>query len=331
MDIYIKSRGFSKDYSWFKVSEQAEATEKPPIPDKSTHLIDEDNRSLSIVLGRFNDKLILYVVGLQASGRKDELGRSIYNSGIWIGYDSNDESVIQALIVKALQDELSDILNNVVKSSSDGSVEISSHELLDEFQKLNTSAIHGELSPTKTKKFGKLSQERKQQLAKEIAQLKHFPKKKNNLVVVTTISDKNNLEDAGVWRGLSEKITSDNEQWEDLPIPEQPSINNFLELLKNNIQEFISQKTTLLLTGFLVFLLFVNIGFVFYETRLSATINEKIEEKKLEYNQLEKDIQTLKSEKQRLETEVKDLRNLLNGSKRTIKTEIYKLDKALEK
>jgi hypothetical protein len=113
MDIYIKSRGFSQDYSWFKVSEQAEATAKPPIPDKFTNLIDENNRSLSIVLGRFNDKLILYVVGLQASERKDESGRPIYNSGIWIGYDSNDESVIQALIVKALQDELSSLLDNV--------------------------------------------------------------------------------------------------------------------------------------------------------------------------------------------------------------------------
>ena len=311
MDIYILSRGttHSQGFSWRKITEEGEEPVEPNIPLKFNNLIDP-NKSFSslssLVLGRYKEKLILYITGLEASERRDNCQREIYNSVVCIGQNAGDEALIQTLTVKALQDELSDILNNVVKSSSDGSVEISSHELLDEFQKLNCSAIHGKLSPTKIKKLGKLSQERKQQLAEEIAQFKHFPKKKNNLVVVTTISEKKNLEDAGVWRGLSEKITSDNEQWEDSPQSEQPSINNFIELLKNSIQEFISQKTTLLLTGFLVFLLFINIGFIFYEIRLSATMDKKIAEKQAEYKRVIKEIEIKKSYLQKLDTEEKN-------------------------
>lgn len=311
MDIYILSRGTtsSQGFSWRKITGEGEKPTEPNIPPEFNSLIDANSPySLlsSLVLGRCNGKLILYIAGLEASERRDNHQRKIYNSVVCIGQNADDEALIQTLTVKALQDELSDILNNVVKSSSDGSVEISSHKLIDEFQKLNTSATHGELSPTKIKKLGKLSQERKQQLAEEIAQLKYFPRKKNNLVVVTTISDKKDLENAGVWRGLSDKITLNNEQWEDVPQSRLPSIKDLIELLKNNIQEFISPKKTLLLTGFLVFLLLVNIGFIFYEIRLPATIDKKIAEKQAEYKRVEKETEIARSNLQKLETEKKN-------------------------
>lgn len=340
MDIYILSRGttHSQGFSWRKITEEGEEIAEPNIPPKFNDLINnliEPNKHFSLLsslfLGRCNGKLILYIAGLEASERRDNYQREIYNSVVCIGQNSDDEALIQTLTVKALQDELSDILNNVVKSSSDGSVEISSHKLIDEFQKLNTSATHGELSPTKTKKFGRLSQERKQQLAEEIAQLKYFPKKKNNLVVVTTISDKKKLEDAGVWRGLSDKIIPDNEQWEDVPQSGKPSIKDLIELLKNSIQEFISQKTRLILTGFLVFLLFINIGFIFYEITLPATINQKINKLKIEYEQLEKKYQDLKNKKQELDKKIEDKRDVLNDLKQTSEKEIDKLTQSLKK
>lgn len=316
MDIYILSRGttHSQGFSWRKITEEGEEPAEPNIPPKFNNLIDP-NKSFpslsSLVLGRYKDKLILYITGLQAIDRKDSRQRDLYNSVVYIGQNSDDETVIQALIVKALQDELGDILNNVVKSRSDGSVEIFSNEL----QKLNSSAINGEILPIKTKRLGNLSTIRKQQLAEEITQLKHFPKKKDLLIVVTTIAEKKDLENAGVWRGLSDKITPDNETWEDSHQSEQPFINNFIELLKNSIQEFISQKTTLLLTGFLVFSLLINFVLII---KPSWNLNHEIDQLKIEYQQLQTNNQILKSENQVLEGQVKEKTNQFNNLKQTV-------------
>ncbi|MBD0264905.1 MAG: hypothetical protein ICV78_19925 [Tolypothrix sp. Co-bin9] len=78
MDIYIQSCGVSQDYRWLKIIEKDQRLEKPfrkdpPIPDQVKSLIDTDAHS--IVLSRFNNKLILLVTGLGTSQRADDRDR----------------------------------------------------------------------------------------------------------------------------------------------------------------------------------------------------------------------------------------------------------------
>lgn len=229
MDIYVISRGITRDYYWSKITNQGQSSEEqiPPIADFN-HLINANEESLSLVLSRSNGKLSLYITGLKTNGRKDKKNRFIRNSVLWIGENSEDESVIRALIVQALRDELAVTIDNVVKNHVDGGFNI----IESEYSKLIPPGISGKTLPDKQPKIGNLKQ-RKKQLADEITDLTQFPQHDGILVVITNICDKSILKNTNVWRGLSSQIHFKNEEWNNADIHRTTTENNIVLSLKN--------------------------------------------------------------------------------------------------
>lgn len=254
MDIYVLSRGFSQDYYWLKITNQNESSvsEVSLIPDFS-HLIDTSAESLSLVLSRSNGRLILFITGFETSERQDKDRRKIRNSVAWIGENCDDESVIRALIVQALRDELTAIIDNAVKNNADGGFDI----LWSEYSKLIPPGINGQTPPNEQTKIGNLKQ-RKKQLADEITDLTQLPQHNGLLVVVTGICDKNNFKNANVWRGLSSQINLKDEDWKDAGTHRKPDKNNIVLFLRN-FHKLLNRIPTVVFVIVTVFSLVINI------------------------------------------------------------------------
>lgn len=299
MDVYIQSRGFDlrQEYSWLKISERVESREAPPLTDEFKNLIDSDASSLSLVLGRLNGQLILYVVGLQSTDRKDFARRTIGNSGVWVSHNSNDESVIQALVVQALRNELGTAINSAVKSHEQHGFQV----IESERGKLFPTGVNGELDPNMENKIGNLL--RKQQLADEISKLKFLPDKEGLLVVITGISKKEELETAGVWRGLSSQIKTEEETWENTKDIVVQSAN-FLMILSRIIKKFFPLRKGLVLLV-LIISLTVNI-ILFYNFESIQSLNKHNQKLKLENQELEGKNKKLIIKDQELRTQIID-------------------------
>jgi len=222
MNIYVKSRGVSKGYSWSDQNQQEIAN--PPMLKEGIKIVDSDN--FSLVLYRLEGRLFLLITVLETKNRTDNRTRRIRNSVLWVG-DSSDEATLRSLSIQALNGELATKVDRaIVSENNDQGFKV-------DFEQLKTENIglqSVENSPADFNKIGNLS------ACKDdlIGDLKKYslPKHAGMLVVVSSTVSQSNLEQNQVWRGLSDAISDD--EWIDLPVKEgkgdnfrhQPSDSN---------------------------------------------------------------------------------------------------------
>ncbi len=106
MEIYVQSRGFSRehDYTWVRITEGEPQPIESPFYQQITTRV--KSGVFSVVLERWGDRLSLLVAGLK-SERKDIAHRPIRNSVIWLSQNFEDEQAFRSLAAKALRSHVS--------------------------------------------------------------------------------------------------------------------------------------------------------------------------------------------------------------------------------
>ncbi len=228
MEIYVQSRGFSQaqDYRWLRINKDGtQVRENPPLLDEVENLIDSE--SPTVVIARSNQRLLLLVTELDSAKRTDVKRRPIRNNIAWVGKDS-DEPVLRALAARALRGELSEEIDRAVESGGDQGFQVNFSDI----QKLE-SAVRGKAknsSPDPKRKIESNFADKKKYLADELEQYS-LPIDNKPLVVVTGTKKRETLENAGVWRGLS------NDGGLVYP-PPPPNSHHLIDEIIKNIQNF---------------------------------------------------------------------------------------------
>jgi len=200
MKNYVKSRGISKGHSW--LDQNQKEISNPPILNSVIQMVDSDD--FSLVLYRLEGQLSLLVTGLETKNRTDNRTRKIKNSVLWVG-DNSDEETLRAISIQALNGKLSAKIDQAVfsKNNTQG-FEVDFEEL--EPKKLDLPSVENNRADS-SKKIGKLSA-LKDSLIDELKKY-CLPMQEGMLVVVSSTVSKDNLEQKQVWRGLSDGISDD--------------------------------------------------------------------------------------------------------------------------
>lgn len=202
MDIYVQSRGVSKGYCWLLDKNQAKISDLPDNFKRILEMVDGDY--FSLVIYRANGQLSLLVTALKSQNRIDNRTRKICNSLLWVG-DNSDEETLRAISIQALNGKLSAKIDQAVfsKNNTQG-FEVDFEEL--EPKKLDLPSVENNRADS-SKKIGKLSA-LKDSLIDELKKY-CLPMQEGMLVVVSSTVSKDNLEQKQVWRGLSDGISDD--------------------------------------------------------------------------------------------------------------------------
>ena len=236
MKIYVQSRGRGQDedYCWLRVTAVSEASaqenrqylEVPAPIAKVSNLIQSESPSL--VLARYDEELLLLLTGMEAKERTDLRGRKIRNSVAWVGADSEDnEQKLRAIAASFLQDLLSEDIDKAVKFGGQYGFEVSEPAILE--MEAIEKASNGD---TKLEwRLGKNSEDLRELLAYEL-ESRRLPEDNGPLVVVTGIKAESALEEAGVWRGLSNLGKADSVKANDWKKPYKKSLESGEEAQK---------------------------------------------------------------------------------------------------
>lgn len=243
MEIYVQSRGLKRDYYWVvKRENQSEEFSVSPnsLINKANRFIESQAFSVAIFRSK-NRRLLLLVTGLKTQ-RKDEYGRKIRNCVAWIGEDE-DEPLLRQLAALALKNELK-IDEEVIKDNNSTGFQVE-WEAIEQLHEVNGN-IQSEFPPEQSK-IARISEDTKQQLAERLMK-SQLPKTEGALVIVTGTKSKETLEEAQVWRGLSNDYRIP-ESWQ--PINEPPqnlqTVKNSFGELGTDISKFSEQVLLVLL------------------------------------------------------------------------------------
>ena len=216
MEIYVESRGFFQDddYRWLKVTEQTQIRidkeDLPAIIQEANQLIDSEAESL--VLGRKNNELLFLVTGIEPEERVDFADRQIRISVACLIPDVIDnERVLRMLATTTLDPkERQDLTTEISQAVSLGG-ETGFQVNFEHIQKLtNMSKSQNLLQdklPSTNKKIAELSAKCQAELGSELQQYR-LPNQQGLIVVVTGIKKAETLINAGIWRGLSSLVSS---------------------------------------------------------------------------------------------------------------------------
>ncbi|ELR96436.1 hypothetical protein [Gloeocapsa sp. PCC 73106] len=213
LTIYVQSRGISQedDYRWLKVEDNSQIAENPHflnrsiLPNYPTSFVSLiDSHKFSLVLVRNQQHFILLVTGL-ISATTDFMGRNIRNSIVWI-YPPTAEAQVRALTVAALTGELENAIASVIlrKGDSDYGFTVDTQKLA---QLTSTIGLDCHNNADLACRLGNNSAALRQEIALEI-KANCLPPQEQLLVVVTTIKSAQDMEKLRVWRGLSNRIES---------------------------------------------------------------------------------------------------------------------------
>lgn len=219
MKIFVQSRGRSPDfeYCW-----------QPEVPPQLSNISSSiQSESPSVVLARFQGRLILLTTGLESPEKRDFRDRPIRHSVCWICSDNDyDEKEIRAIAVLALRGLLSVQVDKYVNLGGENGFEASFPEL----KSLSDSflnEIESQRLPEEeySKRIGKNSQALRHDLAYKLQQYS-LPKGYELIVVSTGIKSEESLEKIGAWRSLSNLVKSEN--WRDVSKSEAQPPNFFV-------------------------------------------------------------------------------------------------------
>lgn len=311
MDIYVQSRGVSQGYRWLKLINEGQERVDPPLLDKVNIFIDSD--AFSLVLGRFNGKLILLVTGLEASQRTDNRTRKIRNSVAWVG-EKSDEPVLRTLAIQALQGELRATIDSAVQSSGKEGFEVPFHER----SKLTPTGVNGNSQTSKVKKIGNLEQ-LKTELVNELAQYS-LPEGDGILVAVSAVNKREDFEKAGVWWGLSNLIDSEDREYLNYSINQDSE--SLLNVLLRKFKEFKNGIAPVFLLLMLITSLAVN-GLLYQKLAAVPNQQKQLETLKKINEKLEKEVnileQKLKLEKEQVNKDQNILESIVNQASAGLK------------
>lgn len=237
--LYIQSRGIEQhnDYRWLKIkSDSSCLMEIPPILKRNLEIESGsyttipdliDSQKPSIVLVESDNELLLLVTGLTArEERTDFVGRRVRNSIAWTcTYSSNSqnlesrssyEKLMRGLAACALREELADQVDKAISIGGEHGFEVSYEAISQLENSLHVEALELDEDAC-INRISKNSLEHKQELAQELERYSlPLEKCKNRiLVLVTTIKSQDALERVCVWRGLSNRVESD--EWIEVP------------------------------------------------------------------------------------------------------------------
>lgn len=205
MAIFVQSRGYSPNY------EYCWQPEVPPHLSVISSLIQSE--SPSVVLARFDKKLILLATGLDSPEKKDFRDRSIRHSIAWVLDDNSDNEIqIRAITINALEGLLAHQVDEHIQFGGENGfkafipdIEEMSRSFLNDIIKKPSPLPSEEL---RYQKIGKNSQSLRKQLVSNLQQY-NLPKSSELIIIATGIKSEDSLEKAGAWRSLSNLVKSD--------------------------------------------------------------------------------------------------------------------------
>lgn len=211
MEVYVQSGGVSKEYSW--VNEQNQPTVLPD-DDLKPMINMVDSNYFSVVIYRpKQDRLLLLVTALPSKSRMDNRTRTIYNSVLWVGTDS-DEATLRAIAIKALDGELANKVDEAVHFTDENAVHSIDNDkgfYIDDFNKLKPEKLDLDTFESETDDSEKNINlyASKDTLTKDLKKYRLPEKKKGMLVVVSSTVSRPKLEENKVRRGFSDTISDD--------------------------------------------------------------------------------------------------------------------------
>jgi hypothetical protein len=214
MAIYVQSRGKNQDqdYRWLRIKSNEYYPENPdfllqPISSLTVRPIDLiESQKPSIILVATPNDYCLLVTGLKArEERKDYVPRLIRNSVLWICRKDRENLKIRSLLIRALRGELEPAVDKIINISGKYGFEVD-YKALKELS--NSTLVIGNNEPIDSGKIGRNYDSLREELALEL-ESNVLPDKPGLLVLVTSIKSASALKETHVWRGLSNRIESE--------------------------------------------------------------------------------------------------------------------------
>ena len=346
MDIYVQSRGVSKEYCWLDKNQ----TKISDLPDNLKQMLEMvDGDYFSLVIYRAKNQLSLLVTALKSQDRIDNRTRKICNSLLWVGKDS-DEDTLRSLSIQALNGDLAAKIDQAVFSENNTQgFEVKFEQLKPENLGLPSVENKSPADSYSSKKIGNLSA-LKDSLIDDLKKYS-LPKHDGILVVVCSTVSKSSLEREQVWRGLSDGISdNDDDEWIDIdinivsddskksseedkggdfrrPFSKKDAGKNNGNNGNNKDDKDVQPKQGLtmgqkVLSVFLAISIIINIG-------LFLKWQEAIENKK-EYENLQEKSEAMRTEISNNENQIKDQKQKIDEQKLTLKTEGETLNKIVK-
>lgn len=209
MAIFLQSRGYSPNY------EYCWQPEVLPYLSVISSLIQSE--SPSVVLARFDKKLILLATGLDSPEKKDFRDRPIRHSIAWALDDNSDNEIqIRAITINALEGLLAHQVDKHIQFGGENGFEVSISGIEEMGRSFLNEIINTTFLPSEElryQKIGKNSQNLRKQLVSNLQQY-NLPKSSELIIIATGIKSEDSLEKAGAWRSLSNLVKS--EDWRTL-------------------------------------------------------------------------------------------------------------------
>ena len=224
MAIYIQSRGKNQDedYRWLRIKANEYYPENPDfllqtIGNLSVRPIDLiESQKFSVILAAIRNDYCLLITGLKArKERTDFTGRLVRNSVLWVCRKDDENIKIRSLLIMALRGELDRAIDNTIKIAGKYGFEVD----YDRLRKLSNStlAIENNYQTDSSCKIGKNCDHLREELALELEN-NVLPNREGLLVLVTSIKSASALKETSVWRGLSNRVESEDLQQYSLAI-----------------------------------------------------------------------------------------------------------------
>jgi hypothetical protein len=210
MEIFVQSCGISVDYGYNWVDENQVIVEKPNILNNFIDLLQD---SLSLLIARENQKLLLVVTGIP-SAKRDYQNRIIFISVAWIVDDN--EAKIRSLASKILlskiflpdtgEIKLKQTIEDSVTAGEENGFDVKFESLRSLLEKEPENCSPSKLSDEDKKDvLDQKSDDTIKKLAQDLKE-QFLPEGNRPLVVVTGIQSKADFREAEVWRGLAKFV-----------------------------------------------------------------------------------------------------------------------------
>lgn len=219
--FHVQTRGpkQEQDYRWFKILDSDQKNPEIPLFLDSLKQINLETQNLidfqrpSIILTRSGKYLFLLVTALEAEPeRVDYMNRNIRNSVAWTfkesPQDPENEKLIRAITILALNYELDNLVNKCVQSDHEDSSGFHvSYEKLQSIGKSSLIHLKNNESEAKRQIAGD-SQEIRDHLCAELTHSRLPEYKDQLLVLVTTLKNQGSIQMLPVWRGISTRFST---------------------------------------------------------------------------------------------------------------------------
>lgn len=227
MLVYVQSRGIAQEngYCWLNVLEKKVLFEKPnfvvTLANGNAIKLDDliDTQKYSLVLVRSNQEYYLFITGLKArKERADFMGRQVLNSLLWIyKATASNEEKIRSIVIKALEGTIEGEVDQLINPGGEQEFQID-YEKLKELSN-QTQINHNQIKYT-INKIGNNCQNLRTKLAQELETIT-LPETEGVLILITSIKSSSALKETGVWRGLSNRVES--EEFEEYNLVKTPA------------------------------------------------------------------------------------------------------------